>query len=437
MRTLAVLALAFMPIASAQEAAPADSPNADPLETLREHWDADNITGAMVDEIKKVLDEGDAETIAPLLRRIELLGRESEAYAPDFALWWDVRGRAEIGGKTFWRRDLVREALNAAMMEHDQAKTMTLLDEAAETGDPVARMWLSFYARMVMGEHDDAATMREMFALADEVRELANAGDPEASLLLAIAVPESDFELMRPSPQEMLQWLETAVEAEYFYAEKLFADAYALQLQASSSNNLKQMGLVGKMYANESAGEYWPLLSAEPAQLAMNADEIYPEYLTDPQVVISPAHPDRHQLEQLAVEQPERVIRDHSYWYLGYALDSEEAVLTFVKAVKAAAQSGETLIGDIDAPDLPLGQIVRLREGIERFFITDIHDPRASATTQSTIPVMIERPGMHDIGANVLYLDGHVEFLKYPSHFPMTETVIEALESLDAFKKQQ
>jgi prepilin-type N-terminal cleavage/methylation domain-containing protein len=71
-----------------------------------------------------------------------------------------------------------------------------------------------------------------------------------------------------------------------------------------------------------------------------------------------------------------------------------------------------------------------LKEGIERFLITDIANPAAAARAQSTIAVMfdqIEQPnGQPDItkflhasgGANVLYLDRHVEFRRYPSQNP-------------------
>src|SRR5690606_27071193 len=86
----------------------------------------------------------------------------------------------------------------------------------------------------------------------------------------------------------------------------------------------------------------------------------------------------------------------------------------------------------------------KLREGIERFFITDINNPGASAEAQSTLPVMIDAWGTNKKidnvndenvtaavsifnhvpgGANVLYLDGHVEFLKYQGSggkFPVT-----------------
>ena len=60
--------------------------------------------------------------------------------------------------------------------------------------------------------------------------------------------------------------------------------------------------------------------------------------------------------------------------------------------------------------------------------ITDINNPAASATAQSELVVVADNlssnaanfnhiPG----GANVLFMDGHAEFLRFPGeHFPMT-----------------
>lgn len=77
-------------------------------------------------------------------------------------------------------------------------------------------------------------------------------------------------------------------------------------------------------------------------------------------------------------------------------------------------------------------QIQLLREGAERFLITDINNPAGSAQGQSGVPVMWDQgriaggysgqggagtnrfnhvPG----GANILYMDGHVSFVKYPA----------------------
>jgi prepilin-type processing-associated H-X9-DG protein len=74
-----------------------------------------------------------------------------------------------------------------------------------------------------------------------------------------------------------------------------------------------------------------------------------------------------------------------------------------------------------------------LKEGIERFFITDINNPAGAATAQSELAVMYDNmnfdafddpAGSHgDLvegfnhvpgGTNCLFMDGHVEFLKYP-----------------------
>jgi prepilin-type processing-associated H-X9-DG protein len=72
--------------------------------------------------------------------------------------------------------------------------------------------------------------------------------------------------------------------------------------------------------------------------------------------------------------------------------------------------------------------LYRLREGIERFLITDINNAGATARAQSDVPVMWDHvttnpadfshiPG----GGNVLYMDGHVDFMKYPhEEFPMS-----------------
>ena len=90
--------------------------------------------------------------------------------------------------------------------------------------------------------------------------------------------------------------------------------------------------------------------------------------------------------------------------------------------------------GDVDNPGGNGGgdTIYRLREGIERFMITDINNPGASAMAQSELPVSWDyqrfSPGddrgapVSDFnhvpgGSNVLYMDGHVEFAKYPSQY--------------------
>jgi prepilin-type N-terminal cleavage/methylation domain-containing protein/prepilin-type processing-associated H-X9-DG protein len=67
--------------------------------------------------------------------------------------------------------------------------------------------------------------------------------------------------------------------------------------------------------------------------------------------------------------------------------------------------------------------IFRLRQGIERFFITDINHPERSVVSATQLPVMFDTVardvrGYNHIpgGGNILYMDGHVEFAKYPDN---------------------
>jgi prepilin-type processing-associated H-X9-DG protein len=73
--------------------------------------------------------------------------------------------------------------------------------------------------------------------------------------------------------------------------------------------------------------------------------------------------------------------------------------------------------------------IYRLREGIERFFISDINNAAASAKAQSDIWVMWDDINTGEFtafmnhvpgGCNVLYMDGHVDFIKYPGETPVS-----------------
>jgi prepilin-type N-terminal cleavage/methylation domain-containing protein/prepilin-type processing-associated H-X9-DG protein len=84
----------------------------------------------------------------------------------------------------------------------------------------------------------------------------------------------------------------------------------------------------------------------------------------------------------------------------------------------------DEIINPVDSLDYGVGTtdiVFRLREGIERALITDINNPGASSRAQSDIFIMWDItstiaadynhvPG----GSNVLYLDGHVDFIRYP-----------------------
>ncbi len=278
--------------------------------------------------------------------------------------------------------------------------------------------------------------------------------------------------------------------------------------RASCANNLKQMGLVFKMYANEWNGKFPPMqLAWEPLydrndrtawtwtgryDLAVgwgpSVNAIYPEYLTDPSVMVCPSEvhvtvdslkaPHNGQFEvHLWFGGPSRGKGrlDESYNYVGWVQDrcddDDPTVMTHdhpaialfpgalnklvplqaletiyawylrgaaaigsgtdaEKAAALAAVADSDLTVQAGAGNGGPGSttVYRLREGIERFMITDINNPAASALAQSEIAIMNDIVSGNQVaqynhvpgGCNVLYMDGHVEFLKYPGKAPVS-----------------
>ncbi|HOF38451.1 MAG TPA: hypothetical protein PLD73_00130 [Candidatus Hydrogenedentes bacterium] len=112
----------------------------------------------------------------------------------------------------------------------------------------------------------------------------------------------------------------------------------------------------------------------------------------------------------------------------------------------AAGTPWNSFEADITYTSAITGQSItcyRVREGIERFFITDINNPAGSAMAQSEIAVMWDSvwtpsesgesyfnhvPG----GGNVLYMDGHVEFVRYPSEWPVCKAYVRMMDTLSA-----
>ena len=312
--------------------------------------------------------------------------------------------------------------------------------------------------------------------------------------------------------------------------------------RASCANNLKQWGLVFKMFSNESKGGLFPYHQPfedeylEPASgmwasaLGPAGYQVYPEYLSDYAIGKCPSGvqngapklgqgADNHtgsfivdlgsysgatfnplDAAGLATwcangnscngETPffgtyrprdaagnRYVISNFDYCYLNRVIKSEW-IATPDNNAELAYGLGDgsddkdwmvrTIEGDrkgvieADLPDAPWNvlksvKVHIVREGVERFLITDINNPAGSASAQTTVSIMFDKakgtqgsdysgqggsgsamfnhvPG----GANILYMDGHVSFVKYPaehaqSTWPMSRLSVDKVDGQNIY----
>lgn len=202
--------------------------------------------------------------------------------------------------------------------------------------------------------------------------------------------------------------------------------------RSSSQNNLKELGLVFKMYAQEDPGERFPPVSPYPGVWAPDFRVLYPEYLTDPAILINPSYGGvegineiKEALEKGDFERASRIAA-RNYTYTGWAIHDEKDVETIRKVLPTL--SWDQLDRDITVDG---HTVYRLREGIDRFFITDVNDAAAAAQAQSVLPVAFENVDLAELqhvppGCNVLYLDGHIDFLRQGTgNFPVVPIVAE------------
>lgn len=177
--------------------------------------------------------------------------------------------------------------------------------------------------------------------------------------------------------------------------------------RASCQNNLKQVSLVLQMYANDHDGKY-PALIDEPGYMIFGGD-VLPNL--DLPIFQCPAD-DTDESKRL---DDGKLFLDSDYLYLGYALRDQSEMDALVKAASLKNNNLESLMaeGSIAGPH---GEILPLR--------SDLPDP-------SSIPVMVEWTYIHlPEGANVVYLDGHVEFVRLGSKFPVTEEFYNAVHAM-------
>lgn len=214
--------------------------------------------------------------------------------------------------------------------------------------------------------------------------------------------------------------------------------------RAACVNNLKQLRLAFDLYGSENNGRY-PSVDDTKNNFIFDGDALFPEYFEyapDVLIVACPGDPDcdyehifrlrsnEHHPDSEVGEIHPDCITDMSYVYLGWLVTSDEEAEAFFEAydkLRPEDYDKDIVVAD-GRGNGGSNVIYRLRKNIDRHLNTPAIDA-------SEIPVIWDKP-FTDItefshvpaGGNALYLDGHLEHIKYREKFPMTETMARLLD---------
>ncbi|MBI4557861.1 MAG: DUF1559 domain-containing protein [Candidatus Hydrogenedentes bacterium] len=261
--------------------------------------------------------------------------------------------------------------------------------------------------------------------------------------------------------------------------------------RVTCGSNLKQVFLAMHMFADEHDGKYpnatpngfwgepqfWSNEKLVRNNYIVDMKQLYPEYLEEMRVLVCPSTPlatDSNKKEYWYADvtfTPEHInmsvfpattdpsgfntvlarlqkarpdwecVTNQNYWYFPYAVVTEEHGLFLWEELDRRMFNLELnfLKEDLKIPGGhgPGGGDVffLMRDNVAKVFISDINDPAKDAEGSSRIPVLYDSmhfqgtyTSNHGVGGNVLFLDGHVEFKKYPDpsfRLPYTRNFLE------------
>lgn len=251
--------------------------------------------------------------------------------------------------------------------------------------------------------------------------------------------------------------------------------------RSSCLNNLKQMGVAMTLYTDEHEGHFPPKASRVRSFMVAYST-LFPEYLSDVRVLVCPSDSRQVQDELVSIQEDAALTsiqRDdllsvsYSYVYLGFVTLNESDCAGwrwYIEDLKMNFGDQRDVVDFCEDAEIPESAVwptslsdqyghysqigatgsngqstlFAIKEGIQRFVITDVNSSDEVAFASSVIPIMWDAfaqsfdgvttsnrgygegvanfnhvPG----GANVLYMDGHAGFVAYPTRYPVTAWV--------------
>jgi prepilin-type N-terminal cleavage/methylation domain-containing protein/prepilin-type processing-associated H-X9-DG protein len=205
-------------------------------------------------------------------------------------------------------------------------------------------------------------------------------------------------------------------------------------------NNLKQLGLILNLYGTENR-EKFPPLDDQYKRFMFDPELMYPEFLTDVAVMVCPSDPELapnvnfrntstgdiqiNCIGPLSYVYVSYMIMDDSQLLAGFSIyswmDQEQPISTAAGQGWRDKNTNLLSFAFTGSGNADSNAIRRLTMGIDRFLQTDINVIFTGLETGSSIiPLMWDQISTDvgefshvPAGQNVLYLDGHVEFVRY------------------------
>jgi hypothetical protein len=196
-----------------------------------------------------------------------------------------------------------------------------------------------------------------------------------------------------------------------------------------ASDLLQQIHTAFEMYAEDFDGKY-PPMSAKPGEFVPDVDAFGPYLARLPEGDLLSAYLTGKCGVQLC--------------YIGYLLPNQPVTVAFLDEYE---ERGSGILGN-ESVSLQAGgvgvkrrwelepwswkTVYRLREGTQRFLVTQISNPIAGKQAKAWVPMLWEMADTtRAAGGWVLYMDGHTEWLPYGS-FPMTGKIVTRLRDFVA-----